>query len=361
MFDIVGEPDRAVVRFEPVPSHERSSATSSDLLGRDLTMKLKKSNYDRYIGVDVSKASLEIDDSAGKINASVKNQPTTIEKQMVALIDQPSRTLVVCEGTGGYERKLVAAMQAANVPIAVANPRQVRDFASGLGIIEKSDPIDATVIRCFAEDVRNLNLATPKSDDQESHAAMSHRRNQLLEMINQENNRLQQTADPDVVELIAEHLQTLKKQLKLVDKKLKSMVAKEAKTNRAVEVMQSVPGVGAVTVSTVVCDLPELGRLSRGEISKLVGIAPLIRQSGKYKGKRKITGGRHHVRRVLYMATLVATRHNPVIKRYYQRLLAKGKLKKVALVASMRKLLTILNEMVRNGETWRTANLSESK
>lgn len=324
-------------------------------------MKLKKSVYHRYIGVDVSKAALAIDDSCGAIPESVENDEKAIAGQLVLQIDDPERTLVICEGTGGYERKLVAAMHAAAVPVVVANPRQVRDFASGHGILEKSDPIDASVIRCFGEDVRNLKLATPKSDEQESHAAMARRRKQLVDMINQEKNRLAQTADTDVAELIKEHLQTLQKQLKLVDQKIAKMISREAKTNRTVQVLQSVPGVGKVTTSTMICDLPELGKLSRGEISKLVGVAPMVRQSGKHKGKRMILGGRGHVRHVLYMAALVATRCNPVIKAFYQRLVAKGKEKKVALVASMRKLLIILNDMVRNGESWRHANLSESK
>lgn len=324
-------------------------------------MKLKKSCYQRYIGVDVSKAILEIDDSCGSIAKQVDNDASAIAEHLVSQIADPQQSLVICEGTGGYERKLVAAMHAAGVPIVVANPRQVRDFASGHGILEKSDPIDATVIRCFGEDVRNLKLATPKSDQQESHAAMARRRKQLVDMINQEKNRLAQTADDDVAGLIAEHLQTLQKQLKLVDQKIAKMIACEARTNRTVQVLTSVPGVGTVTTSTMICHLPELGKLSRGEISKLVGVAPLVRQSGKHQGKRTIVGGRGHIRHVLYMAALVATRCNPVIKRFYQRLLIKGKQKKVALVASMRKLLTILNDMVRNGECWRHANLSQSK
>lgn len=324
-------------------------------------MKLERTQYLRYIGVDVAKAALEIDDSAGQIRPSVKNEPRAIVQGIVKRIDCPGETLVVCEATGGYERQLVVAMQSAGIAMVVANPRQVRDFASGHGILEKSDPIDAAVIRRFGEDVRNLKLATPKSDDQERHAAMARRRKQLLDMINQERNRLLQTADPAVAKLIKESLETLKNQLKLVDQQLSEMVAKESETNRVVTVLQSVPGVGAVTVSTLVCELPELGRLSRGEISKLVGVAPLINQSGRRQGQRSIVGGRRNVRRVLYMATLVATRYNEVIRRFYLRLVATGKPKKVALVASMRKLLTILNDMVRNGECWRTANLSESK
>lgn len=324
-------------------------------------MKLQKSNYERYIGIDVAKATLEIDDSHRAIPKSINNDAATIVEAIVQSIDSPESTLVVCEGTGGYERKLASTMHAAGVPIVIANPRQVRDFAGGNGILEKSDPIDASVLRAFGEDARNLTLATPKSDDQEKLGAMARRRKQLLDMINQESNRLQQTADQEIAGLIKENLKTLKKQLKTVDQRLVKMIDKEAEKNETVRVLQSVPGVGPVTISTMLSELPELGKLRRGEIAKLVGVAPLVNQSGRKDGQRRIYGGRGYVRRVLYMATLVATRHNETIKRFYTRLVAKGKPKMVALVASMRKLLTILNDMVRNGENWRTTHLSESK
>lgn len=324
-------------------------------------MELQKTVYSRYIGVDVAKSTLCIDDSAGTIPASVANEKAAIIREIGDRIETPAQTLVICEGTGGYERELVAAMHRAGVPVVVANPRQVRDFASGHGILEKSDPIDAAVIRRFGEDVRGLSLATPMSDDQEKHAALVRRRKQILDMINQEKNRLQQTADRSISTLIRKHVEILQRQLKEVDQLLKKMVAQEAKTNPTVEVLQSVPGVGAVTISTLLCELPELGKLSRGQIAKLVGVAPLINQSGRRDGRRSIFGGRGYVRRVLYMATLVATRYNDVIKPFYQRLLAKGKPKMVALVASMRKLLTILNHMTRKGECWQSADLSAAK
>ena len=323
-------------------------------------MKLQKSNYQRYIGIDVAKARLDIDDSQQSIPKSINNDTVSIVEAIVQSIDAPESTLVVCEGTGGYERKLASAMHAAGVPIVVANPRQVREFAGGNGILEKSDPIDASVLRAFGEDARNLTLATPKSDDQQKLGALARRRKQLLDMINQEGNRLEQSADPEIVALIKENLQTLKKQLKTVDQRLVKMIDEQSEKDQTVRVLQSVPGVGPVTIATLLSELPELGKLRRGEIAKLVGVAPLINQSGRRDGGRKIFGGRAYVRRVLYMATLVATRHNHTIKRFYKRLLAKGKPKMVALVASMRKLLTILNDMVRNGESWRMPKLSES-
>jgi transposase len=324
-------------------------------------LKLQKNDYSRYIGVDVAKATLQIDDSERRIAASVDNEDQQIADQIIALIDSSTQTLVVCEATGGYERKLTAAMHQAGIPVVVANPRQVRDFAKGHGIIEKSDPIDASIIRRFGEDVRNLSLTLRKSDQQANHAALVRRRKQLLLSIGQEENRLAQTADQDVADLIKEMLNTLKMQQKYVDQRLAEIVNTEAKTNPTVAILQSVPGVGTVTVSTLICELPELGRLNRGEISKLVGVAPLVNQSGRRDGHRSIYGGRGYVRRVLYMATLSAIQHNDVIKRFYARLVDTGKPKMVAVVAAMRKLLTIINNMVRNEECWRGAGRKSSK
>ncbi len=324
-------------------------------------MKRKKLEYQRYIGIDVAKQTLEIADSAGAIPESLENDTEIILKHLKQAIESPSTTLLICEATGGYERKLVAAAHALGIAIVVANPRQVRDFAKGAGILEKSDPIDAEVLRVFGEDARGLTLATAKPEAEEELASLSRRRKQLLQMINQENNRLQQTTQSQITQCIEELLKSLKKQLKTIEAMISKQLQQRSATDPKVAVISSVPGVGMVTTATMLSELPELGRLSRGLISKLVGVAPLVRQSGQQDGQRSIFGGRGYVRRVLYMATLVATRHNPTIKSFYQRLLANGKIKKVALVAAMRKLLTILNEMVRNGEVWRSAELSVEK
>jgi len=182
-----------------------------------------------------------------------------------------------------------------------------------------------------------------------------------LQMINQENNRLQQTTQSQIADCIQEMLKSLKKQRKTIEASISKLLQQRSATDPKVDVISSVPGVGTVTTATMLSELPELGTLSRGQISKLVGVAPLVHQSGQQDGQRRIFGGRAYVRRVLYMAALVATRHNPTIKTFYQRLLANGKIKKVALVAAMRKLLTILNEMVRKGEVWRSPELSIEK
>lgn len=306
----------------------------------------------RFIGIDVSKDKLDISDSEDKIRKEVKNSINNIVKQVVEKITEPGKTFVVCEATGGYERALVKALQDAGIPVCVANPWQVRQFAYGIGKLEKTDAIDAQLLRQFAQ-VVDLRPTPRKSARHEAHDALVRRREQLMLLINQEQNRLGQTYDRDVCKMIEKVLRMLRRQLEDVDQLIEAFLKEEARTNQAVDVIQSVPGVGVVTTSTLIADLPELGTLNRAEIAKLVGVAPIANQSGTREGPRSIFGGRSHVRRVLYMAALTATRFNPVIKTFYQRLLARGKQKKVAIVACMRKLLTILNEMVRNQEMWR--------
>lgn len=313
-----------------------------------------KQNFKRVIGVDVSSQKLDISDSAKSLRQEIDNTVVAIQKQLAVKIKTPQQTLVVCEATGGYEQLLVDALHQADVSVAVANPRQVRDFAKGHGYLEKSDRIDSQIIRRFGEDVQ-LNLAPRKSDEEKRHQALVRRRSQLQNLISQEENRLAQAADAFCRELIQESLSHLKNQLKQVDRHIEKLLAERSKTDPLVDILRSVPGVGVVTVSTLLSELPELGQLSRARIAKLVGVAPIVDQSGKSDKKRRVRGGRSQVRTVLYMATLSATKHNPVIKRFYNRLVAKGKPKKLALVAAMRKLLTILNDMVRNNESWRPA------
>lgn len=310
-----------------------------------------KRQYDRVIGIDVASEQLEVNDSLAKIAHRLENSVSAIEKQLIGKIKQNEQTLIVCEATGGYEYLLVEAAHEAGIDVCVANPRQVRDFAKGHGFLEKTDKIDAGVIRRFGEDVE-LNLTPPKTPLEKKHQAALRRRAQVLEVLSQEQNRLRQTRDEFAIELIKESISHLKTQVKRIDSELTELLNERSQSDPKVAVLQSVPGVGMVTVSTCVCELPELGTLNRGQIAKLVGVAPMANQTGKQDKKRRPRGGRSQVRSVLYMATLVATRHNPVIKAFYQRLLARGKEKKVALVAAMRKLLTILNDMVRRNQAW---------
>lgn len=254
----------------------------------------------------------------------------------------------------------ITATHEAGIPVCVANPRQVRDFAKGHGFLEKSDTIDAHMIRRFGEDVE-LHLTPQRSPEEKQHQALVRRRCQVLGLLSQEENRLNQTFDSETLKMIKEMVSHLKNQLKEIDQRLAKQLIERAKTDPNVNILQSVPGVGAVTTSTLLAELLELGKLNRGEIAKLIGVAPLVKQSGKSDKHRKPRRGRAQVRSVLYMAALSATRFNKSINRFYQRLLARGKNEKVALVAAMRKLLTILNDMVRKGESWRSSDLSLSK
>ncbi len=213
------------------------------------------------------------------------------------------------------------------------------------------------IIRRFGEDVE-LHLTPQRSAQDKHHQALVRRRCQVLDMLSQEQNRLKQTFDSGAVAMIKNMISYLKTQQKEIEQQLAKLLSEHAKIDPKVDIIQSVPGVGAVTTSTLIAELPELGQLNRGEIAKLVGVAPMINQTGKSDKKRKARGGRSHVRNVLYMSALVATRHNAVIASFYQRLLARGKEKKLALVAAMRKLLTILNDMVRRGTAWRSTESS---
>lgn len=215
----------------------------------------------------------------------------------------------------------------------------------------KTDPIDAKVISRYADVVKPQPMAA-KSDHEQKHGALVARRIQLLELVNQENNRLKQTWDDDAKQSIRDVLEVLKSQLKSIDSRLAKMIQADAENQRAIEILQSVKGVGPVMISTVLAELPELGKLNRGEIAKLVGVAPINRDSGKRSGKRFIGGGRGQVRRVLYMATIVAIRHNPAIKAFYANLKSKGKASKVAIVACMRKFITVLNLLLKTDQMW---------
>jgi transposase len=323
----------------------------SHSLGRDLNVR---TNYQRVIGVDVASDKIDVCDSLQRIHGTIPNSVAGIRQQLIERIRSPQETLIVCEATGGYEHILVDAAHEADIAVAVANPRQVRDFAKGHGILEKTDRIDAQIICRFGQDVE-LHLAPRRTEQEKRQQALVRRRNQLLELINQEQNRLAQTDDDLAHQMVQTLLSHMKTQLKEIDKRLESVLAERAQEDPTVEILRSVPGVGAVTISTLLVELPELGQLNRGQIAKLVGVAPLPNQSGKTDGKRPIRGGRGQVRNVLYMAALVATRYNPLIRSFYQRLLGRGKLKKVALVACIRKLLTILNDMVRKQQPWRYA------
>lgn len=308
------------------------------------------SSFKRVVGIDVSSDKLDVADSHGKLSSVIDYSVEAVAK-MIKKIAAPELTLVVCESTGGWEDVLVDMLHEAKVNVAVVNPRQVRDFAKGHGFLEKTDEIDANVIRLFGEQVK-LNLTKPRTEREKELRALSRRRVQLLEMINQESNRRILCRDKVARDYIDQNLEVLKKQLKSVEKALEKFMKIIEKESPTVGIIDSVPGVGLITTATLYCELPELGKISRTQIAKLVGVAPMANQSGKSDRKRKVRGGRSTVRRVLYMATLVGTRKNPVIRKFYLKLLQKGKPKKVALIACMRKLLLLIHNMVRNQQMW---------
>lgn len=313
--------------------------------------------FSQFVGVDVSKATLDFALADGK-PVSIKNTTEQIVSKLIGMITDPSSTIVVMEATGGYEERLVTLLHQHNIAVAVVNPRRVRDFARGIGIDAKTDPIDASVICRYGQVVKPA-AQVAKSEEDKKLRALVERRRQLLGLVVQERNRLQQTADLEIQDYIRQSLETLQKQVKTIDKRLEKCVKTNTEHARKIEIIGSVKGVGPVTVSTLVAELPELGELNRGQIAKLVGVAPMNRDSGQSSGRRRIIGGRSYVRRVLYMATLTATRFNPRIKAFYQGLLRKGKPKKVALTAAMRKLITILNTLLKKDVLWKDLEARE--
>lgn len=309
-----------------------------------------------FIGVDVSKERLDCYCRPTGITFSCDNSPTGITDliQWVA-VQQPQ--LIVLEATGGLERPLAAALYAAQLPTVVVNPRQVRDFARAIGQLAKTDRIDAAVIAHFGEAVNPEMRPLPDHLTQQMDALMTRRR-QLVQMLAAERNHLV-SAPVQVQNYVKEHISQLEELIKKLDQDIDQMITGSPIWKTKENLLRSVKGVGPVLSRTLLAELPELGQISHQEISKLVGVAPLNNDSGKHKGKRSCWGGRASVRGSLYMATLSATRCNPVIKEFYQRLIAKGKAKKVAIVACMRKMLITLNAIVKSNKPW-DANFAQS-
>lgn len=302
-----------------------------------------------YIGSAVAKAQLDIAVRPRGEQWTAPHDEAGL-RTLVARLQALRPTLVVLEATGGREIPLVAALAEAALPVAVVNPRQVRDFARAIGQLAKTDALDAQVLARFAEVVHPTPRPLPDVQVQELSALLTRRR-QLVAMLTAERQRLD-TARPAVRRHIQRHVAWLEQELADLDRTLRDAVQASPLWREREDLLRSAPGIGPTTAFTLVADLPELGRLDRKAIAALVGVAPLTCESGTLRGRRSVWGGRARVRTALYMATLVATCHNPVIRAFYQRLCAAGKPKKVALVACMRKLLTILNAMVRHRTPW---------
>lgn len=303
-----------------------------------------------FIGIDISKQLLEVGVHQSDYHFGCPNDPKTFPSPISELISlRPAR--IVLEATGGLERPLLQALQAVGLPVVVINPRQVRDFAKALGLLAKTDRIDARVIAHFGAAVQPP-LRPLKTQEETELDALMGRRTQLSEMLVAEKNRRGAAATRDTRDDIETHIEWLKERIKELDEKLKQQLERSAVWQQKDRILQSVKGIGFVTSMSLLADCPELGHLNRHQIAKLAGVAPLNRDSGQHRGARHIWGGRAQVRCKLYMATLAAIRSNPVIKAFYQRLIARNKLKKVAIVACMRKLLTIINVMVRENQLW---------
>jgi transposase len=308
-----------------------------------------------YVGIDVAKDRLDVAQRPGTEAWWVTNDDRSIA-DLVARLGALRPTLVVLEATGGIELPVVGALAAAGLPVVVVNPRQVREFARATGRLAKTDAIDAQVLARFAEAVRPALRPLPDASTHQLGGLVARRR-QVIEMLTAEKNRLR-TAAPAVRDHIKEHILWLERSLSDLDSELGQVIHSSDIWRAQDNLLQSTPGVGPVLSTTLLAHLPELGSLNRKEIAALVGVAPLNRDSGTLRGRRTVWGGRSDVRTALYMAALAATRFNPVIRAFYQRLESAGKPKKVALTACMRKLLTILNAMMRHQTRWQICSTS---
>jgi transposase len=302
-----------------------------------------------WIGIDVAKEQLDVAVGVDGPAWSVRNDEPGIEALVEDLRARPCG-LIVLEATGGFETPVTTALAAAALPVVVINPRQARDFARAIGQLAKTDRLDARVLALFAERVRPEQRRLADEEARLLDALLTRRR-QILTMIIAERNR-QGFAPAPLKKAIEKHIRWLQRELDKVDGDLGKAIQASPVWRTRETLFQTVPGVGPVVSRTLIAELPELGHLNRKQIAALVGVAPLARDSGKHKGKRSVFGGRASVRQALYMAALVASRRNPTIRTFYQRLIAAGKPPKVALTACMRKLLTILNAIARTEQRW---------
>lgn len=303
-----------------------------------------------FVGIDVSKDRLDLAVQPLGRSWSCANDASAFAALRVEL-NALHPTLIVMEATGALELPVAAALAAANLPLAIVNPRQVRDFAKATGHLAKTDRLDAAMLAHFAAAIRPSAQTLPSAEQQHLSALLTRRR-QVIEFLIAERNRLA-TAVPTLQERIQAHIAWLQTELEDLDSELQRCIEASPAWRTAEDLLRSVPGVGPVTARTLVAALPELGHLSPKCLAALVGVAPLNVDSGRYRGKRRIWGGRAQVRSALYMATVSGVRWNPVLREFYQRLVNAGKPKKVALIAAMHKLLTILNAMMKQQTPWR--------
>lgn len=313
--------------------------------------------HETFVGIDVCKDHLDVHISSTNSSFRLENTPSGVSFLKEHLKDH-SVTLIVLEATGGYERLCASFLSALSLPVAVVNPREVRDFARAKRILAKTDRLDARVLALFAEAMRPPVRALP-SDEEQALRDLVTRRGQLIEMISAEENRLKQSQGA-IRQRVQAHLDWLREELSDTDRSVEEAITASSSSRDEYQRLQSVPGVGPAIASCLLCELPELGKLTRKQIAALVGLAPFNRDSGKHVGRPCIWGGRAHVRSMLYMGAVASVRWNPTLKALYLRLRHAGKPAKVALVAVARKLLTALNAMVRDHRSW-TPALAQSR
>jgi transposase len=306
-------------------------------------------NSDTFVGVDVSKLVLDVNVLPSDQAQQFTNDDKGV-KQLVTFLRKIDPALIVFESTGGLEMLAVSSLVEHQLPVVIINPRQVRDFAKATGRLAKTDAIDAGTIARFARDIRP-EIRPLKDEHAQALSALNTRRRQIVDMLVAEKNRLYSALKPNR-KSIQQHIRWLEKALENINNDIDQMIKKSPTFCKNNKILQSFKGVGPVTSATLLCDLPELGSLDRKKIAALVGVAPLNCDSGQYRGRRRIMGGRAGVRRNLYMAAVAALRHNPTIKAFYDRLIAAGKPPKLALTACMRKILVILNAMIKNRSYW---------
>jgi transposase len=306
-----------------------------------------------YVGIDVSKATLDVAFGSDGEVVQVRNEEADVAK-LVARLKAARPQLVVLEATGGYEWLVAAALANEGVAVAVVNPRQVRDFAKATGQLAKTDKIDARILARFAEAIQPEPRPLPSPEAKELEEFLSRRR-QIVDMLTMEKNRLAMAGTERMKKSLKRHIEWLEEALRRANDDIDKAVRASPVWREQEDLLRSVPGIGPVSARTLLAELPELGTLNRKQIAALVGVAPLNRDSGTLKGTRTCWGGRASVRQVLFMAAQTASRCNPIIRDTYGRLRARGKKHKVAIVACMRKLLTILTAIVRDGQKWKPA------
>jgi transposase len=309
-------------------------------------------NIGQWVGIDISKATLDVHLRPLGKTFQVANKETAISG-LIEELQTYSLNLIVLEATGGLETELLIQLQAAQLPVALINPRQGRDFAKAAGKLAKTDAIDAQVLAHFGEALKPQVVAM-ESDSARQLKELISRRRQVVEIQTAEKNRRDRSRGKALTD-IEQHLEYLEQSLKKLNQEIEELTQSNQAWIEKVNLLKTIPGIGQVISTTLVSYLPELGQLTAKQISRLVGVAPINHDSGQHKGKRMINGGRAPVRASLYMGAVVAIRHNPIIKDFYERLLSRGKPKKLAITACVRKMLVILNAMVRDQKPWQVS------